>query len=375
MKIAIEARPLKWSYGTGIGNYTNSLICELNEIDHENEYTFLCPDDQPENYLRFSRSYTFYSLPKDDLREEVEIPIWLSDEKVDLFHLPQNGFRIPTQCSCKLVVTIHDLIPYFLPEMVRPSFLRRFTNEMPTIVEHADRIITVSHTSKKDIINIFKVAPEKIVVIPSAPTSAFRPLPKSTTKNWLRDTYGLKKPYILYVGGLNPRKNVPELIYAYAKIRKLLPCGQPLVILGPEGKHLSKLRLLGEALNLTAEELIFPGFIDSSELPYFYNGADLFVYPSLYEGFGLPPIEAMACGTPVITSNVSSLPEVVGEAALTVNPYDTLDLAETILKVLSDDSLRSDLIRKGLQHSRKYNWRNIAQQVLEVYHDVVLDQA
>lgn len=375
MKIAIEARPLKWSYGTGIGNYTNSLICELNEIDHENEYTFLCPDDQPENYLRFSRGYTFYSLPKDDLREEVEIPIWLSDEKVDLFHLPQNGFRIPTQCSCKLVVTVHDLIPYFLPEMVRPSFLRRFTNEMPTIVEHADRIITVSHTSKKDIINIFKVTPEKIVVIPSAPTSAFRPLPKSTTKNWLRDTYGLKKPYILYVGGLNPRKNVPELIYAYAKIRKFLPCGQPLVILGPEGKHLSKLRLLGEALNLTAEELIFPGFIDSSELPYFYNGADLFVYPSLYEGFGLPPIEAMACGTPVITSNVSSLPEVVGEAALTVNPYDTLALAETILKVLSDDSLRSDLINKGLQHSRKYNWRNIAQQVLQVYRDVVLEQA
>lgn len=371
MKIAIEARPLKWSYGTGIGNYTNSLICELNEIDQENEYTFLCPDDQPEKYIQFSRDYTFYSLPKDDLREEVEIPIWLSNEKADLFHLPQNGFRIPTQCSCKLVVTIHDLIPYFLPEMVRPSFLRRFTNEMPIIVEHADRIITVSYTSKKDIIKVFKIAPEKIVVIPSAPTSAFRPLPKSTTRNWLRDTYGLKKPFILYVGGLNPRKNVPELIYAYAKIRKLLPCGQPLVILGPEGKHLSKLRLLGEALNITTEELIFPGFIDSSELPYFYNGADLFVYPSLYEGFGLPPIEAMACGTPVITSNVSSLPEVVGDAALTVNPYDTLDLAETMLKVLSDDSLQSDLIQKGLEHSRKYNWRDIAEQVLQVYRNVV----
>ena len=349
MKIAIEARPLKWSYGTGIGNYTNSLICELNEIDHENEYTFLCSDDQPRNYLKFTRDYTFYSLPKDDHREEVEIPIWLSQEKADLFHLPQNGFRIPSHCSCKLVVTIHDLIPYFLPEMVRPSFLRRFITEMPFIVERADRIITVSLTSKKDIINVFKVDPEKIVVIPSAPAFAFRQLPKSETKNWLRETYGLGRPYILYVGGLNPRKNVPELIYAYAKIRKLLPGGQPLVILGPEGKHLAKLRLLGEALNITAKELIFPGFIDSSELPRFYNGADLFVYPSLYEGFGLPPIEAMACGTPVITSNVSSLPEVVGEAALTVNPHDTLDLAETMLKVLSDDSLRFDLSLKGLE--------------------------
>ncbi len=371
MKIAIEARPVKWSYGTGIGNYTHSLISKLNEIDLENEYTFLCPDDQPSDYIQFSRTYTFYSLPKDDQREEVEIPIWLSNEKADLFHLPQNGFRIPTHSSCKLVVTVHDLIPYFLPEMVRSSFLKRFTNEMPVILERADRIITVSATSKQDIIKIFKINPEKIVVIPSAPTSAYHPLPKAETENWLRRTYGIKKPYILYVGGLNPRKNVAELIYAYAKIRRSLPGGQPLVILGPEGKHLSKLRLLGDALNITAEELIFPGFIDSSELPGFYNGADLFVYPSLYEGFGLPPIEAMACGTPVITSNVSSLPEVVGEAALTVNPYDTLELAETMLKVLSDDSLQSDLSKKGLQHSLKYNWSDIAEQVLQVYRDEV----
>lgn len=374
MKIAIEARPLKWSYGTGIGNYTHGLISKLNEIDHENEYTFLCPDEQPQNYLQFSKEYTFYALPKDDQREEVEIPLWLSKERADLFHLPQNGFRIPTQCSCKLVVTIHDLIPYFLPEMVRPSFLKRFTTEMPVIVERADRIITVSATSKQDIINIFKVNPEKIVAIPSAPTSAYRPLPKSETKNWLRKTYGIKKPYILYIGGLNPRKNVAELIYAYAKIRRILPGSQTLVILGPEGKHLSKLRLLGEALNITSEELIFPGFIDSSELPRFYNGADLFVYPSLYEGFGLPPIEAMACGTPVITSNVSSLPEVVGEAALTVNPYDTLGLAETILKVLSDEALRTELSQKGRQHSQKYNWDAIAEQILQVYREVVLEQ-
>lgn len=369
MKIAIEARPVKWSYGTGIGNYTHSLISKLNEIDVENEYTFLCPDNHPSDYLPFMKEYTFYALPKDDEREEAELPIWLSREQADLFHLPQNGFRIPARCSCKLIVTIHDLIPYFLPEMVRPSFLKRFINEMPTIVERADRIISVSNTSKQDIVNIFKIDPNKITVIPSAPTSAFHPLPKSEIKNWLRKTYGLKKPYILYVGGLNPRKNVTELIYAYSKIRRELPDGQQLVVLGPEGKHRSKLKLLGEVLNITAEELIFPGFIDSSELPNFYNGADLFVYPSLYEGFGLPPIEAMACGTPVITSNVSSLPEVVGDAALTVNPYDTLALAETILKVLSDDSLRLDLSNKGLRHSVKYNWDTITAQILKVYRE------
>lgn len=373
MKIAIEARPVKWSFGTGIGNYTYSLISKLSEIDSENDYTFLCPDDQPKNYIPFNRNYSFYALPKDDYREEIEIPLWLSQEKADIFHLPQNGFRIPAHCSCKLVVTVHDLIPYFLPEMVRSSFLKRFTSEMPFIVERADRIITVSETSKQDIINIFKVEPQKIVVIPSAPTKAYHPLPKGETGPWLRTKYGIKKPYILYVGGLNPRKNVAELIYAYHKIRRLLPNGQPLVVLGPEGKHRTKLQLLGEALNITTEELIFPGFIDTPELPYFYNGADLFVYPSLYEGFGLPPIEAMACGTPVITSNVSSLPEVVGEAALKVNPHDTLALAETMLKILTDDSLRSDLSAKGLRHSFKYNWDQIAAQVLEVYAEVIQD--
>ncbi|NLY74016.1 MAG: glycosyltransferase family 4 protein [Firmicutes bacterium] len=371
MKIAIEARPVKWSYGTGIGNYTHSLIKELDALDHKNEYTFLCPDNQPQDYLPFSRDYTYYSLPKDDQREEVEIPDWLAIEKVDLFHLPQNGFRIPKRCSCKLVVTVHDLIPYFLPEMVRSSFLKRFTTEMPFIVERADRIITVSAASKQDIINIFKVDPQKITVIPSAPSSAYRPLPKAETKDRLWKTYGLKKPYILYVGGLNPRKNVAELIYAYSKIRRLLPEGQSLVILGPEGRHRSKLQLLGEALNLTAEELIFPGFIDTSELPYFYNGADLFVYPSLYEGFGLPPIEAMACGIPVITSDVSSMPEVVGDAAVKVNPYDTLALAEAILKVLTVDSLRLELSAKGLRHSAKYTWNKIANQVLQVYQELI----
>ncbi len=371
MKIAIEARPVKWSYGTGIGNYTYSLINKLNEIDHKNEYTFLCPDNQPNSYIPFSRDYSFYSLPKDDHREEIEIPFWLSKEQVDLFHLPQNGFRIPAQCSCKLVVTVHDLIPYFLPEMVRPSFLKRFTSEMPVIVDRSDRIITVSNTSKQDIINVFKINPNKIVVIPSAPTLSYHPLPNVETRNWLYKNYGLKKPYILYVGGLNPRKNVAELVYAYSKIRRDLPKGQSLVILGPDGKHRSKLQILGEALNITNEELIFPGFIDTAELPYFYNGADLFVYPSLYEGFGLPPIEAMACGTPVITSNVSSLPEVVGEAALTINPYDTLSLAESILKVLSDEALRLELSKKGLRHSSKYNWNSIVSQVLKVYQETV----
>jgi glycosyltransferase involved in cell wall biosynthesis len=372
LKIGIEARPIRWSYGTGIGNYTYDLIAKLADIDPVNDYTFLWPDDDPQPWIPFPRKYSYYFLPKDDERETLEMPYWLTRERVDVFHLPQNGFRIPELKSCKIIVTIHDLIPYFLPEMVRSSFLKRFIHEMPYIVERADRIITVSATSKNDIIKIFTIDPAKITVIPSAPSIAYRPLPKDETRQKLRNQYGIKKPYILYVGGLNPRKNIAELIYAYSKVYRDLPCSQRLLIFGPNGQHLDRLQLLAKSLSLE-EAVVFPGFVPSEDLPLFYNGADLFVYPSLYEGFGLPPIEAMACGTPVITSNVSSLPEVVGDAAIQINPHDTLELADAIFRVLTDEVLRESLIQKGLKHHRKYEWTRIAQEVLAVYQDAVND--
>jgi len=371
MKIAIEARPIKWSYGTGIGNYTYCLIEKLGELDQENEYTFLWTDQHPEAYIPFSRPYSFYALPKDDQREENEIPLWLAQEKADLFHLPQNGFRTPKpQPHTKLIVTIHDLIPYFMPEIVRPSFLKRFLTEMPEIVTRADKIVTVSEFSKNDLINVFQLNPTKINVIPSAPARTYTPQIHTKVVELLYQKYQFKRPYILYTGGLNPRKNVAELISAYAKVYPKLPQGQQLIIMGPEGKHQEQLKLLATALQLQTE-VIFPGFVSNEDLPLFYNGADLFVYPSLYEGFGLPPIEAMSCGIPVITSNVSSLPEVAGEAALQINPHDTLELAETIYRVLTDNKLRKSMITNGFKQSQKYTWSENARQMLALYQEVV----
>lgn len=370
MKIAIEARPIKWSYGTGIGNYTFSMIEKLHELDKENQYTFLWPDENPVPYIPFKSHYSFYALPKDDEREDAEIPLWLSMEKADIFHLPQNGFRIPKTKTCKFIVTIHDLIPYFLPEMVRPSFLKRFTREMPEIVESADHILTVSQFSKDDIVKLFKVPPQKISVVYSAPTAAYQPYPEKPIRKYLGEKYGLKRPFILYAGGLNPRKNVAELIYAYSKIFRELHDLEQLVILGGNSNHTNQLKLLVQSLGLESD-VIFPGFVESTDLPFFYNGADLFVYPSLYEGFGLPPIEAMACGTPVITSNVSSIPEIVGDAAIQVNPSDTLQLAESIFMVLNNPELHRTLAARGLEHCKKYQWRQNAAQILEAYRRVM----
>jgi glycosyltransferase involved in cell wall biosynthesis len=370
MKIAIEARPIKWSYGTGIGNYTYCLIEKLNTLDRSNDYTFLWPDRHPEPFIPMQRPYTFYPLPKDDRREEAEIPVWLHQEGVDLYHLPQNGFRAPQNTTSKIVVTIHDLIPYILPEMVRPSFLKRFITEMPEIIASSDRIITVSHAAKRDILKLFPVDPGKISVVPSAPATCYRRLPPAFVTTALWEKYRIKRPYILYVGGLNPRKNVAELIYAYSKINRELPNGQLLVVPGAEGRHLQKLRSLVEALDLEAN-VVFPGFVVSEAMPLLYNGADLFVYPSLYEGFGLPPIEAMACGTPVIAANTSSLPEVVGDAALLVNPHDTLKLAETMWQVLDNSDLAATLTAKGLTHCQKFTWAANAAQILQIYQQTV----
>lgn len=359
-----------WSYGTGIGNYTYGFIEKLDEIDRQNDYTFLWPDNQPHPHIPMNRNYSHYALPKDDRREELEIPRWLEQEKADLFHLPQNGFRTPKVQNCKIIVTIHDLIPYVMPEVVRTSFLRRFIMEMPEIIARTHHIISVSETSKNDIIRLFKVNPQKISVVPSAPAAGFTLLPPEWVRATLLQKYRLHQPYILYVGGLNPRKNVAELICAYAKIYRELPHSELLVLPGGEGRHLQKLRSLVDAFDLN-NAVIFPGFVDSADLPLLYNGASLFVYPSLYEGFGLPPIEAMACGTPVITSNTSSLPEVVGDAALLVNPHDTLRLAETMLQVLMDAELAASLIRKGLAHCKKYTWQSNASRILEIYHQTV----
>jgi glycosyltransferase involved in cell wall biosynthesis len=370
LKIAIEARPIKWSYGTGIGNYTYCLLDKLNEIDQVNDYTFLWPDRHPEPFIPMQRPYSFYTLPKDDRREELEIPLWLQQEGADLYHLPQNGFRAPKNTASKIVVTIHDLIPYILPEMVRPSFLKRFITEMPDIIAVSDHIITVSSAAKQDIIRLFSVNPAKISVVPSAPAAIYRRLPAAMVTRELRQKYRLKRPYILYVGGLNPRKNVVELIYAYSKINRELPAGQLLVIPGAAGRHLQKLQTMVSALDLE-EHIVFPGFVISDDLPLLYNGADLFVYPSLYEGFGLPPIEAMACGTPVIAANTSSLPEVAGEAALLVDPRDTLKLAETIWQVLTDPELAAALSAKGLARCQKYTWAANAAQILQIYRQTV----
>lgn len=365
MKIAMDARTAKWSKGTGIGNYTYSLIKAFGHLRAAHQFTFLWPD-QSIAEIPFPKTFTHQSIGKVDQEEESLIPKWLYSENVDLYHLPQNGLRFPKEITVPVIVTIHDLIPYIMPEMVRRTYLQRFIDEMPEIVDKAALIVTVSECARQDILHLFHTSPEKVIVVPSAPSPIYRRRSKTDAQTYLRRKYGIRHPYLLYIGGLNPRKNVAQLIWAYSKVYRDLPEGQQLIIPGEDGRHREDLQNLVSYLHLQ-DDVIFPGFVPDVDLPFFYNAADLFVYPSLYEGFGLPPLEAMASGIPVIASNQSSIPEVVGDAAILIHPRDTMGLCEAIYKALNDQSLRGMMTVKGLERARKYRWTRIGQEFLRLY--------
>jgi len=368
MKIGLDARGAIWYRGTGIGTYTYQLVKNLHLLDRQNnEYRFFWPGDEFKN-LDPGVDEVFNSIErsKDKFWEEVHIPMSVEQEKIDLFHVPQNGIGLPTKKGCLNVVTVHDLIPYIYPETVGKGYLRIFLQEMPRIMEQSDLIITVSEQSKKDIQRIFQLPDDRIAVTYEAPESVYRPMDKTAAKDYVKNTYGIDRPYVLYVGGFSPRKNVKGLINAFYEIQKDIPPEYALVLVGKEARDFDDTSMLVEALRLQ-DRVIFTGFAPVLELPYLYNAADLCVYPSFYEGFGLPPLEAMACGTPVITSNSSSIPEVTGDAALLVNPHDMYALAEGMEKVLNSPELRAKMSQESLAQAAKFSWEKCARETIAAY--------
>lgn len=367
MKIGIDGRAASWYRGTGIGTYTYQLLKNLELVDSANEYHFFWPGDDY-NFLKSGPMIEVEKIgeKKDLFWEEVHIPTRLSEKGVEIYHIPQNGIGMPRRKESKFVVTIHDLIPYTLPETVGHGYLRIFLNEIPKILEKADLVITVSQYSKQDIIRFFNLAAEKIAVTHLAPEDFYRPLPKKDLKLFLKK-YHLRSGYILYVGGFSQRKNIRAIIKALARIKDQLPIPVKLVIAGSVGRSYDDLVQLITKKQVE-EDVIMPGFIPMEEMVYLYNGAKLFVYPSYYEGFGLPPLEAMACGVPVITSNVTSIPEVVGDGAELVDPDDDLSLAEKMYTLLSDENAWRSLQERGFKRVACFDWRKTAAQTLQAYY-------
>ncbi len=369
MKVGIDARGAIWYRGTGIGTYTYQLLHHLKQGPDRNNYRLFYPGEEYAG-LDFGIREDFVPVEENpEYWESYFLPKILKNEHIELYHVPQNGIGLPTQKVCPQVVTIHDLIPYVYPETVGKKYLQVFLQQMPGVMASCDAVITVSEHSKKDIVDIFHYPADKIHVIYEAPEPVYQLLPKADCMAALRE-YGIDKKYILYVGGFGPRKNVRGLLVAFAKVCRELPGDYLLICPGNWQRDGNSSDDLIEALGLK-ERVIFPGYVPVNHLPWFYRGAELFVYPSFYEGFGLPVLEAMACGAPVVASATSSVPEVAGDAALLVDPHDTKNLSQAIYAVLTDPALAADLSARGLSRAAAFSWQKTAAETVRVYRNIL----
>jgi len=367
LRIAIDAH----SVGTGLGgneSYATNLIEALAEIDQTNCYTLYVT--KREAVERFGNRWPNFSvrstLPHTPL---IRIPLTLSAElrrnPVDVLHVQ---FTAPPFSPCPVVVSIHDLSFEHLPQTFKWRSRKQLRITVRRTARQASQVIALSEYARNDIVRTYEVRPDKISVIPLAAADRFRPIRDEGELQRVRQTYGIEGEYMLSVGAIQPRKNLGRLVAAYSHLRRAKPEGKlPKLVLAGKCAWLydETLRAIKE-LELS-DSIILTGYVPEIDLPALYSGALCFIYPSYFEGFGLPPLEAMQCGVPVIVGDRTSLPEVVGDAGVLVDPFDVNALAAAIEKVISDSNLRAKLSIQGLARAKLFEWRETARQTLAVY--------
>jgi len=381
MHIGLEATTLRNQGGGGVWRYTDSLIRALARNTGPHRYSLLFvnkpwakvpPPDVPSpmrlvNVTTISNFFFTFFCPPIPRGPVKRLAVDAFLDPVSVFH-SINVTPLPQQQG-KRVVTVHDLTCLLFPELHPWDRRMLFHLSMRRAARLADTIIVPSATTGRDLAARFPPATKKIRVVPHAPSERFVPLsPEDCLAAVHR--HGLAHgDYLLFVGNVEPRKNLVALIEAYGRMRTAIPRAPRLAIAGGAGWKNQAIHEAARTSSVTAD-IRFLGHVPDADLPPLVNGAVAFVYPSLYEGFGLPPLEAMACGTPVITSNRSSLPEVVGDAALLVDPDDRGALADAMAHVVSDAALREDLRARGLARARRYTWDETARRTVAVYEGV-----
>jgi glycosyltransferase involved in cell wall biosynthesis len=367
MRVAIDARKL---HDFGIGTYIRNLLKQLARLDRDTEYVLLTREEDLSVAHQLGANFrtVLEPAPNYSVREQIHVPWVLLREKPDVFHAPH--YVLPIGVRAHSVVTIHDCIhlmfPQYLPNRAAYTYARL---AMWSATRRSDCILTVSQASKRDILHFFAVPPEKIEVIYNAFDERFSREPNEEAVARVRERYQLDKRFVLYVGNIKPHKNLVRLIEAFAALRKGELEDVKLLIIGDEISRLPALRRAVHSLKLH-KHVRFLGYQPDDTLAILYRLASVFVFPSLYEGFGLPPLEAMASGTPVVTSNVSSLPEVTGDAAVLVDPYDVTSIEDGMRRVLTDPALAASMRERGLQRAREFSWERSVKRTLEVYQKV-----
>ncbi len=385
MKIGINALFFQHP-ATGSGQYMTHLLTALSEIDHQNEYVLLGPQPVEQQQTSFT-SFPYHVQPVPGFamnNENVEKLVWeqftgpaaARKAGVDVFHVPY--FAPPLLPRTPTVVTIHDVIPMRLPAYQPDPKVKAYMRLVSRAAHRATLIITISQHAKEDIIDALKLPAERIRVIYEAAGEEYQPVTDPEKLAAARARYGLGERYIFYLGGLDQRKNVPQLVRAFAHLHRQI--GDPnlqLLIAGNPDKQKGPLfpdpRPVAADLGMSGQ--IVYRFIEEEDKPAMYSGACLFVFPSLYEGFGLTPLEAMSCGASVVCSNRTSLPEVVGDAAIMVDPDNTQALVEAMRRVLTDSTLQANLHARSLERAKQFNWHKTATETLAVYEEALARKA
>jgi glycosyltransferase involved in cell wall biosynthesis len=371
LHIVIDSRRIR---DFGIGTYIRSLVHALGAIDQTNRYTLVTGPQEvrllaglPENFQS-----AVYARSDHSVFDHLAFPIYLHGLHPDLVHIPLN--RVPMLMLRPYVVTIHDMANLLYEEEAGNlrMHLRRYRFRRG--LTRANRVIAVSDATRRDVESLMGVPPERIRRVYNAPDPGFQTGESRCNldeQQRIMERYQINYPFLLYAGNIRRHKNVPRLVEAFAVVRDQLrshPVYKDLrlVIIGDTISQHPAVRQT--VIKSRVEPVVrFLGFVPFETLRCFYETAAAFVFPSRYEGFGLPPLEAMACGAPVVASNTSSLPEVVGDAAILINPENVFDIARGIRDVLLDDALRQSLIRRGRQQASRFSWEQTARQVLEIY--------
>ena len=364
MHIGIDCR-LMYYQMAGIARYTLQLINALARIESDDRYTLLQSHRAKEPIIEHPRfTHRKVYTPAHHRFEQVVFPFEVSRVGLDVLHSPD--FIPPFRRNFASVITIHDL-----NFMLYPHFLTRdaarYYGQIDLAVRKADAIIAVSQATKADIVRLLGVPESKISVIYEAAGPSFRPLNDPALPDRVHARFGVRGDFILFVSTIEPRKNVPTLLRAFRQLLDDYRLDVQLVLAGQKGWLFDEVFDLVEDLGL-GDDVLFVGRVTTEELVWLYNTARALVAPSIYEGFGLTPLEAMACGTPVIVADVSSLPEVVGDAGLKVDPYKPDEMAVAMWRLLTDPELHASLSAKGITRASCFSWDKAAQETLALYH-------
>lgn len=371
LHIVMDARRIR---DFGIGTYIRALTQALGRIDNTNRYTLVVgPGDDhalPELPKNFEQK--IYARPDSSSLDHTAFPMFLRSLSPDLVHIPLN--RVPLLMIRPYVVTVHDMSSLLFDTGLSKARMQFRRYRFRRGLVRAARVIAVSEATKRDVQEHLAVPPDRIRRVYNAPDPMFTcATDGGEERQRIMERYQIQYPFILYAGNIRRQKNVPRLVEAFAVVREQL-ASHPLyrelrlVIIGDNISRHPQVRQA--VMRSRIENLVrFLGFVPIDTLRCFYQMAEAFIFPSRYEGFGLPPLEAMACGTPVVTSNVSSLPEVVGDAAVQVNPENVFDIARGIHDVLLDQHLREELRQMGPERARLFSWERTAREVLEIYQE------